>query len=110
MGEKEFDTTSDHKAVKDHYRGRRAQDGSAAMGEELSLALGFDQADLLALATWQMPFGKYAGRPLIKLPEEYLFWFRKQGFPNDRLGKLMALCLELKIEGLDGLLIPLVKT
>lgn len=70
-------------------------------------ALGFDQSDLIKLARWQMPFGKYQGRALIDLPEEYLFWFRKHDFPNGELGRLMRLCLELKIEGLEGLIRPL---
>ena len=69
--------------------------------------LGFSQADLLKLARWQMPFGKYAGRALVDLPEEYLFWIQKNEFPKGELGDLMKLCLELKIEGLDGLLKPL---
>lgn len=66
--------------------------------------LGFNADDLTKLATWTMPFGKYAGRALIDLPEEYLFWFQKKEFPAGELGKLMKLCLELKIEGLDGLI------
>ena len=44
---------------------------------------------------------------LIDLPEEYLLWFAKKGFPQGQLGELMALCLELKIEGLDKLIKPL---
>ena len=54
-----------------------------------------------------MPFGKYAGRALVDLPEEYLFWFTKHDFPAGELGKLMQLTLELKIEGLDSLIKPL---
>lgn len=76
---------------------------------QVSEALGFSQADLIKLATWKMPFGKYAGRVLIDLPEAYLFWFRKEQFPDGELGELMKLCLELKIEGLDSLLRPLKK-
>ena len=72
------------------------------------LMLGFDQDDLLKLAQWQMPFGKYAGRYLIDLPEAYLLWFNNKGFPQGHLGKLMRLCLELKVEGLDSLIKPLV--
>ena len=72
------------------------------------LMLGFDQDDLLKLAQWQMPFGKYAGRYLIDLPEAYLLWFNNKGFPQGQLGKLMRLCLELKVEGLDSLIKPLV--
>jgi uncharacterized protein (DUF3820 family) len=73
-----------------------------------ALGLGFSTEHLLKLTQWRMPFGKYSGRALIELPEEYLFWFQKKGFPNGELGDLLKLCLELKIEGLDGLLRPLV--
>lgn len=74
---------------------------------DVDMALGFSQEHLLKLANWQMPFGKYAGRVLIDLPEEYLFWFQKKGFPQGELGELMKFCLDLKIEGLDSLLKPL---
>lgn len=50
----------------------------------------------------KMPFGKYAGRILIDLPEPYLLWFQKQGFPEGELGELLEICLALKIEGLDA--------
>ena len=65
------------------------------------LARMFTQEHLLLLARTPMPFGKYQGRMLIDLPEEYLLWFAKKGFPKGQLGDLMALCLELKIEGLS---------
>ncbi len=69
--------------------------------------IGFNQQDLLKLVEWRMPFGKYSGARLIDLPEPYLLWFHKKGFPSGELGKLMQLSLELKIEGLDNLLKPL---
>lgn len=72
------------------------------------IELGFSKEHLLKLATWKMPFGKYSGRALIELPEEYLFWFQKKGFPSGELGDLLKLCLDLKIEGLDSLIRPLV--
>ena len=59
---------------------------------------------LLELKTMKMPFGKYEGRSIIHLPEPYLLWFREKGFPRGKLGELMALALEIKINGLDELI------
>lgn len=67
----------------------------------------FTQDDLLALANMTMPFGKYQGKVLMDLPEEYLLWFQKKGFPEGRLGQLLGLCLEVKINGLESILNPL---
>ncbi len=58
---------------------------------------------LLELQALKMPFGKYKGRVVLDLPESYLLWFRQKGFPNGKLGKMMALALEIKINGLDSL-------
>lgn len=67
-----------------------------------------EKENLIKLARIQMPFGKYAGRVLIDLPEEYLLWFDKGNkFPEGELGDLMKLCLALKIEGLDSVVKPL---
>ncbi len=54
-----------------------------------------------------MPFGRYAGRVLIDLPEEYLLWFRRQGFPRGELGMLLELALEIHSNGQRRLLDPL---
>lgn len=67
----------------------------------------FEKENLIKIAQTEMPFGKYSGRVLIDLPEEYLLWFAKKGFPEGNLGALMALVLEVKIEGLESLLEPL---
>lgn len=62
------------------------------------------RADMEKLATLAMPFGKFSGRRVIDLPEEYLLWFRQKGFPKGELGRIMQLALELKINGLEGLI------
>jgi len=65
------------------------------------------QENLLKLARIQMPFGKYQGRVIIDLPEDYLLWFAKKEFPKGELGQLMQLALELKTNGLEYLIKPL---
>ncbi len=67
----------------------------------------FQQEDLIKLANMKMPFGKYQGRILIDLPEPYLLWFADKGFPTGQLGQLLALALEIKINGLEYLIKPL---
>jgi len=62
---------------------------------------------LIKLANYRMPFGKYANKLLVEIPDVYYIWFEKKGFPKGELGKLMAMMLEIKINGLEYLLKPL---
>ncbi len=62
---------------------------------------------LRELANYTMPFGKYNGRRLIDLPEAYLIWFSRQGYPKGKLGELMRSAYEIKLNGLERLLDPL---
>lgn len=68
-----------------------------------------DQQQLIDAVNQIMPFGKYAGRKLLELPEPYLVWFHKQGFPQGKLGEQLALMYEIKLNGLEGMLKPLLK-
>ncbi|MCP6042802.1 DUF3820 family protein, partial [Klebsiella pneumoniae] len=53
-----------------------------------------EKEQLIEIANTIMPFGKYKGRRLIDLPEEYLLWFaRKDEFPAGKLGELMQITL-----------------
>jgi uncharacterized protein (DUF3820 family) len=69
--------------------------------------LEFNHEELLELARMEMPFGKYAGRLLIDLPEPYVVWFGQQGFPRGKLGKMLAIVYEIKVNGLEYLFEPL---
>ena len=68
-----------------------------------------DPALLRALAQTRMPFGKYQGRYLAHLPDAYLVWFARQGFPRGKLGEMLRMMHELKVAGLDHLLRPLIR-
>lgn len=64
---------------------------------------------LLQLVKMEMPFGKYKGTLLCNLPVSYLEWFNRKGFPDGKLGVLLATIYEIKINGLEYLLTPLKK-
>ncbi len=68
-----------------------------------------DQKYLLRLAQAKMPFGKYAGRLLVDLPEEYVIWFYHNGFPEGRLGEMLRNVYEIKVNGLEYLFKPFKK-
>ncbi len=68
----------------------------------------FGDAELmLKLAETKMPFGKYKGRLLIDLPEPYVVWFYRQGLPKGRLGEMLGIVYEIKVNGLEYLFDPL---
>ena len=62
---------------------------------------------LIKLANYRMPFGRYADRLLLEIPETYFLWFVDKGFPSGELGDLMKMMLEIKTNGLEHLLTPL---
>ena len=68
-----------------------------------------NQQELINAVNQTMPFGKYAGRKLLQLPEPYLVWFHGKGFPEGKLEQQLALMYEVKLNGLEGMLKPLLK-
>ena len=68
---------------------------------------GYDHTQLLELVKEKMPFGKYEGRLIIDLPEDYLVWFAGKGFPQGKVGRMMQAVYEFKLNGLEGLFDPL---
>ena len=65
-----------------------------------------DKEYLIKVARMRMPFGKYAGRFLVDLPEPYVVWFKRQGFPKGQLGEMLELIYEVKLNGLESLVRP----
>jgi len=66
-----------------------------------------DQANpqlLLELIKMPMPYGRYKGVILYKLPVSYLEWFNRKGFPDGKLGMLLQTLYEIKLNGLEFLL------
>lgn len=67
------------------------------------------QADMQAIASTCMPFGKYGpasipphGMPIYDLPAEYLAWFAsKNSWPKGRLGRLLRIVHQMKVDGSD---------
>lgn len=66
-----------------------------------------DEEFLLKMARTRMPFGKYKDHPLIDLPEAYILWFGRKGFPAGQLGDMLKSLYEIKLNGLSYLLEPL---
>lgn len=68
-----------------------------------------DPQILREVVMMKMPFGRYEGTRLIRLPVSYLEWFQRQGFPEGRLGVLLSTAYEIRTNGLEYLLEPLEK-
>lgn len=55
----------------------------------------------------KMPFGKYSGTYIGDLPENYIMWFARKGFPTGKLGILLQTMYEIQLNGLTYLLKPI---
>jgi len=66
-----------------------------------------DPQMLIELVRMRMPFGKYKNRILCDLPESYLVWFHRKGFPPGKIGILLSALYEIKLNGLEYLLKPI---
>lgn len=64
--------------------------------------------ELKKLANAKMPFGKYQGYYLVHIPEYYLVWYKQKGFPPGKLGIQLEQMLEIKVNGLENLILPLI--
>lgn len=68
-----------------------------------------NEHELIELANVIMPFGKYKGKLVKDIPENYLIWINSQEYVNGKLSQQLLLMAELKLNGLDKLLTPLVQ-
>jgi uncharacterized protein (DUF3820 family) len=75
----------------------------------MNVGNSLNREHLTELANYKMPFGKYKGKYLLNLPESYYIWFSQKGYPEGKLGKLMREMYEIKVNGLEYLIKPLVK-
>jgi uncharacterized protein (DUF3820 family) len=64
--------------------------------------------DLIKLAKMPMPYGRFKGTLLINLPEPYVVWYYSKGLPGGELGRLLGLLYEIKLNGLEYLVRPLI--
>jgi hypothetical protein len=76
--------------------------------EDISPA-GLNPNILKELTTTTMPFGKYKGYKICNIPEFYLVWYNRKGFPQGKLGMLLSTMYEIRLNGLEYLLRPLLK-
>ena len=60
--------------------------------------------ELIKLAHTKMPFGKYEGKFLVDLPEYYVVWYHRTGFPKGKLGEQLQLIYEIKLNGLEPMI------
>ncbi len=68
-----------------------------------------DSQQLLQLAHYKMPYGKYKDRYLVDLPLPYLVWFQQKGFPKGKLGDFLQMTLTIKDNGLEPIIRKLQK-
>jgi uncharacterized protein (DUF3820 family) len=66
-----------------------------------------DPKILIDIVTLKMPFGKYKDVLICDIPVSYLEWMHSKGFPQGKLGMLLATVFEMKTNGLGDLLYKL---
>jgi uncharacterized protein (DUF3820 family) len=55
-----------------------------------------------------MPYGRFQSRYITELPVSYLEWIHRKGYPSGNLGQYLSTMHEIKINGLDYLLDPII--
>jgi len=67
-----------------------------------------EQHELIILANFKMPFGKYKDQYLLFVPESYIIWLINKGELSNNLKSKLLFMKEIKDNGLENLLLPLI--
>jgi len=70
----------------------------------------FDRTFLIRLVKARMPYGRFRNRFITELPVSYLEWIHRTGYPSGNLGQYLSTMHEIKTNGLDYLLDPIILT
>ncbi len=68
-----------------------------------------DPQFMIELVNARMPFGRYENSYITELPVHYLEWFEREGFPAGKLGQQLSTMYEIKTNGLDRLIKPIIR-
>ncbi|MBN1501650.1 MAG: DUF3820 family protein [Spirochaetes bacterium] len=63
-----------------------------------------DYAYFYKLSSAKMPFGKYCGKYIKDLPENYLIWLKRNCIPSGELKIMIDMIYEIKLNGMEDLL------
>ncbi len=69
----------------------------------------FDDTFLINLVHARMPYGRFKNRYITDIPGFYLEWLNRRGFPKGDLGQYLSTMHEIRINGLEDLLRPIIK-
>ncbi|MCC5940522.1 MAG: DUF3820 family protein [Balneolaceae bacterium] len=69
----------------------------------------YDPTFLIRLVNARMPYGRFKGRFITELPVFYLEWIHRKGYPSGSLGQYLATMHEVKINGLEHILKPIIR-
>ncbi|MDB5029685.1 DUF3820 family protein [Mucilaginibacter sp.] len=66
-----------------------------------------DTQVLIDSVSTRMPFGKYKGTFICDMPVHYLEWLKNKGLPPGKLGMMLSTVYEIKINGLNTILMKI---
>jgi uncharacterized protein len=69
----------------------------------------FDETFLIRLVHARMPFGRFKNRYITEIPVFYLEWLNRNGFPKGELGQFLSTMHEIKINGLENIIQPIIR-